>query len=305
MRIEKVVIGMDFSDAAIAAATWVSEAFAPEGQLIFVHALEPEVDRFLPQATYATSLEASVQEAASERSREIARQVAPGRTRIEVQSGRAHDVLHDVAAAVDADLIVVGPHGEHSPRSRWLGTTADRLVRTTRTAVLIAGRPRAGTIKKRIVAGVDASSITASVLAWAAYASTVLDAKVTALYALKPVPSSHALAVARSGATDEVVAAAEAALAIRTEKEWLRGESRIAGIDDARLDCDVLYGDPAEWILETARREDASLVVVGRRDPVPLMPALLGRTLRHVLHEADCPVLVATQRDEALVGDRR
>ena len=134
-------------------------------------------------------------------------------------------------------------------------------------------------------------------LAWAAYASTVLDGKVTALYALKPVSSNHALAIARSGATGEAVAAAEAALAIRTEKEWLRGESRIAGIGEARLDCDVIYGDPADWIVETAGRVNASLIVVGRRDPIALMPALLGHTLRHVLHEADCPVLVVTQRD--------
>ena len=60
MRIERVVIGMDFSDAAIAAATWTAETFAPEAQLIFAHALEPDSDRFLPQATYATSLEASL-----------------------------------------------------------------------------------------------------------------------------------------------------------------------------------------------------------------------------------------------------
>ena len=57
MNIEKIVVGMDFSDAAIAAATWLHEAFAPDARLIFVHALEPDRDRFLPQATYATSLE--------------------------------------------------------------------------------------------------------------------------------------------------------------------------------------------------------------------------------------------------------
>lgn len=293
MNIERVVIGMDFSDSAIAAATWTAEAFAPEAQLIFAHALEPDSDRFLPQATYATSLEASLQEAAAERTREIARRMIDRKTRVEVRDGRAHDVLREVAEQVRADLMVVGPHGEHSPKSRLLGTTADRLVRTAHIPVLIGGQKPVAR-EKRIVAAVDASAMTERVLSWAAYASTTLDARVTALYALKPVATSHALVTARGGATGEVVAAAEAALAIRNEKEWLRRESSEAGIDPTRLDCDVIYGDAAEWIVETAKRENASLIVVGRRDPIALLPSLLGRTLRHVLHEADCAVLVVT-----------
>jgi len=292
MRIERVIIGMDFSDSAIAAATWTAEVFAPDAQLIFAHALEPDSDRFLPQATYATSLEASLHEAAAEHTREIAHLLTTRKKRIEVRDGRAHDVLREVAEHVRADLIVVGPHGEHSPKSRLLGTTADRLVRTAPIPVLIGGRQKPGAREKRIVAAVDASTMTGRVLSWAAYASTTLDARVTALYALKSVATSHAMAAARSGATGEVVAAAEAALAIRNEKEWLRRESSEAGIDPARLDCDVIYGDAAEWIVETATRDNASLVVLGRRDPIGLLPALLGRTLRHVLHEADCAVLV-------------
>lgn len=294
MKIERVVIGMDFSDSAIAATSWTADAFAPEAQLIFAHALEPDADRFLPQATYATSLEASLHEAAAERAREIARLLTTRKTRIEVRDGRAHDVLREVAEQVRADLIVVGPHGEHSPKSRLLGTTADRLVRTAHIPVLIGGREKPGAREKRIVAAVDASAMTGRVLTWAAYASSTLDARITALYALKPVATTHALASARSGATGEVVAAAEAALAIRNEKEWLRRESGEAGIDPTRLDCDVIYGDAAEWVVETAKRDNASLVIVGRRDPIALLPSLLGRTLRHVLHEADCAVLVVT-----------
>ena len=304
MKIEKVVIGMDFSDAAIAAATWVNESFAPDAQLIFAHALEPERDRFLPQATYATSLEASLHEAAAERTREIARLLTARRTRVEVRNGRAHEVLREVASDTHADLLVVGPHGEQSPKSRLLGTTADRLVRTTHIPVLVGGRGRPSAIEKHIVAGVDASSITGSVLAWAAYASTALDAKVTALYALKPVTTSHALAMAQTGATGEVVAAAEAALAIRAEKDWLRRESLLAGVEPERLDCDVIYGDAAEWIVQTAKRENASLIIVGRRDPIAVLPALLGRTLRHVLHDSDCAVLVVTPSEDTILDDR-
>src|SRR5262245_22909887 len=105
MNIEKVVVGMDFSDAAIGAATWVHEAFAMEARLIFVHAQESDRDRFLPQATYPTSIEASLHEAAAERAREIGRLITGRSTRVEVRNGRAHDVIGEIAARERADLI--------------------------------------------------------------------------------------------------------------------------------------------------------------------------------------------------------
>src|SRR4029453_11841367 len=121
MNIEKVVVGLDFSDAAIGAATWVHEAFAPDARLIFVHALESDRDRFLPQATYPTSLEVSLHEAAAERAREIGPLLTAPSTRVEVRSGGAHDVIREIATNERADLIVVGPNGDHSSTSPFLG----------------------------------------------------------------------------------------------------------------------------------------------------------------------------------------
>src|SRR4249919_2996777 len=139
MKIDKVVVGMDFSDVAVDTAKWVATVFAPEAELILAHALEPDLDRFLPAATYATSPDAAVHEAAAERTREIARLVATHRTRVDVRDGRAHDVLREIAVDTGADMIAVGPHGD-APASRLLGTTTDRLIRTTRIPVLVGAR---------------------------------------------------------------------------------------------------------------------------------------------------------------------
>jgi nucleotide-binding universal stress UspA family protein len=300
MNIDKVVIGMDFSDAAIGAATWVHEVFAPQARLILVHALEPDRGRVLPQATYATSLEISLHEAAAERVREIGRLLTGRNTRVEVRTGRAHDVIREIAISERADLMVVGPHGEHSDTSRFLGTTADRLVRTTTIPVLIGGRRRLDDFERRVVVGVDASRITPRVLAWAEHASDALNARVTAVYALKPV-KSHAFAMARTGAGDDMPSGMEAR-AIQGEQDWLRRAGRMAGIDPARLECDALFGDAADSIIETARRQNASLIIVGRRESIGRLPALLGRTLRHVMHEAECALLVVTPADDGVAG---
>jgi len=301
MNIEKVVVGLDFSDAAIGAATWVHESFAPDARLIFVHAMESDRDRSLPQATYPSSLDGSPHDAVVERAREIGRLLTGRSTRVEVRNGPAHDVIGEIAARERADLIVVGPHGDRPGTSRFLGTTADRVVRTTNIPVLIGGRRRADEFDRRVVVGVDASPITSHVLAWAEHASDALSARVTAVYALKPNANSHAFAMAPTNAGNEVTSVAETR-AIQGERDWLHRAGRLAGIDPARLECDALFGDAAESIIETARRQNASLIIVGRRESIGRLPALLGRTLRHVLHEAECALLVIAPTDGRTMG---
>src|SRR5690606_28649106 len=47
-RLEKVVAGIDFSDASVAAVRWTSRWFAPDAELILVHVLDvPKPPAFL------------------------------------------------------------------------------------------------------------------------------------------------------------------------------------------------------------------------------------------------------------------
>jgi hypothetical protein len=70
---------------------------------------------------------------------------------------------------------------------------------------------------------------------------------------------------------------------------------------NARVSVVRAVDDPATVILETAARDQADLIIVGRRAVVAGIPTPLGRTLRHVLHQATCPVLVVTPKEEPLV----
>ncbi len=75
------------------------------------------------------------------------------------------------------------------------------------------------------------------------------------------------------------------ALAVARAKE--------AGVD---AEVDVLEGDPAERILETARLRDVDLIVIGSRGLGAMAGLLLGSVSREVVHHADRPVLIATRR---------
>lgn len=146
------------------------------------------------------------------------------------------------------------------------------------------------------------SPITPSVLAWAPCASEALDAIVTAIHVLQPAARRPAPAMAGPDVGDEGDAA-RLARAIQRNQEWLGHEASAARIDSARLDRTVIYGDAAECILDLAARQRASLVIVGHPDPIAGLPALLGRTVRHSLHEAKCAVLVVTPTTHAIASE--
>lgn len=60
---------------------------------------------------------------------------------LEVRVGDPAQVLADLASALDAELVVLGPHEPRMAFDDLLGTTADRLIRLCAKPCLIANRP--------------------------------------------------------------------------------------------------------------------------------------------------------------------
>jgi nucleotide-binding universal stress UspA family protein len=61
-------------------------------------------------------------------------------------------------------------------------------------------------------------------------------------------------------------------------------------------DYDMLEGDPADRIVDLARRRDVDLIVIGSRGLGAVASVLLGSVSKRVLHESDRPVLVVQER---------
>lgn len=62
----------------------------------------------------------------------------------EVEFGDARSVIHETAAKVNADLIVMGTHGRQGVRRLILGSVAEAVVRTSDCPVLLI---REGTVR--------------------------------------------------------------------------------------------------------------------------------------------------------------
>lgn len=75
---------------------------------------------------------------------------------LELQPGMAASIIPGYAAAIGADLILVGAHGKGFLQRYLLGSTASRLLRTSRQPVLVVKEP-CRTHYRRVMVAVDFS----------------------------------------------------------------------------------------------------------------------------------------------------
>lgn len=295
MLIERVVVGMDFSAPAIAGARWVARHLAPRAELTLVHVIDlPPQPGFLrgPIEKWAV-YEEDVPDYAATRLREVANLVSGREARTVVRSGRAHQELTRAAEDSGADLIVIGPHGDGPHDRRLLGTTADRVVRLSSIPVLIAARV-SDAPPRRVLAPVDGSEITSRVLEYARDVSGSSSAELTLLHVLSNAAYSHIASMAAVTTRDAAAAAAKIDEVMRDEATRWLGSLQGSGARQPRPSARVVFGKAGEEILAVARAEASDLIVIGRSGTGVVRETLLGSTVRTVLHDAPCPVLVVT-----------
>jgi universal stress protein E len=148
-RLRRILVATDLSvDARVALEAAVHLAPADDADLHVVHAV-PEPDQPIEGAP-ATPEEGGMGDAAGPREEaddpaRLARHVEEAGAPVEkvelhLQSGRAFRAIQSVAGEIDADLIVLGRHRPRRAFDGLLGSTAERVVRTTRVPCLLVNR---------------------------------------------------------------------------------------------------------------------------------------------------------------------
>jgi nucleotide-binding universal stress UspA family protein len=304
-RLDRIVIGTDFSEPARAAAEWAVRVLAPNAEVMLVHALDLEAPVSLGDRspTVSDAVLRAAREFAEARLRDTANALARPTARVEVPAGRPPTAIAALAENWGADLIVVGPHGERAPGSNRLGTSAERLIRISPIPVLLATGAN-GRRPRRLLVPVDEVDLTAAVLDWARMLAQrdgaavtlvhVLDPRPHALPSGRPVPGSDAAAAGHGPTTPEDVTSATEA--------WLGNLAReLSG--SVQVDLVVETGRAGEHVLAAARRSSADLIVMGRRGRGRVHPGVLGSTASVVLRETSCPVLVVVDPTDAILDD--
>lgn len=195
---------------------------------------------------------------------EMARTLGEFESTVEVRSGHPAAELRSVAAATDADVLVVGSHGHTPWRDLFLGSVVLDLLRTSRWPVLLlplhtSSPDRGG----GVLLATDGSQSAAGAEQLAYELGQTLGGVATTI-------------LADAAGVDDVTQA----------------EEHLAQVADRVLTPRVEQGPLPETIGRLAQRQAADMIVVGARGRNPLTGLLLGSTAEHLLRTTNRPVLL-------------
>jgi nucleotide-binding universal stress UspA family protein len=288
-----MVAGIDFSPASIAAARWAITSLRTK-DVVLSHALVvPEMHGILADKfPISESLLLNARTGARRRLQDVQRMLNVLDAILDVREGRPADVIADVARAHDADLIVVGKHGESGEHRGYTGRTADQLVRSAPASIIVAN----GILEskpQRLIVPITYSSITPYIVEWTRRLQAQCDASVTALHVVGSAVLSHVLSMSRIRNGEPPTADEIDDIFLEDRDRWSK-EFIEAGIPADRVTSRVVFGEVSESVIAAAARENADMIIMGSHAG-PLRRLLLGSAASAVLRNADIPVFIVTE----------
>jgi nucleotide-binding universal stress UspA family protein len=289
---DTIVVGIDDSTPSRQALAWtVVQARAEQRAITLVHALpattpallDPSADN--PRQAHERSIRAKGQEVL-DRARDEAHQLAPDVT--------VHQVflLEDprralVEVSETASLLVLGSRGRGHLAGLLLGSTAGAVVRHARSPVVVhrtprPGTPDAGTERRGIAVGADASADSLPVLEFAYRHASLRGLPLTVVHSFWYFQQP---AAAAEGA---------AALATSTEEQRDTLAESLAGFaekyPDVEVHTEIEQGMPERYLLRIADR--MNLLVVGAHHGSRARQFMFGSVSVWLVEHASCPVAV-------------
>jgi nucleotide-binding universal stress UspA family protein len=285
VNLRSILSPVDFSDPSRRALRWAAAFAARFGSRLTVVSV---VDPLLAEAA-KVRLGRDLAKQETEPLREFVAstlsKAAPAQTAFRTAIGDAASSILEVAAAEQADLIVMGTQGLGGIRKWLLGSTTERVLRRTKTSVLAVpfggeSAPDAGVVS-HILAATDFSDASVAAAKLAADLARVFSAKLTLTHIVEPlaVPPQLVPLVEES---DEVRVGAA-----RTELHALA--EKVCG---SQCDEVVAVGRPADTVGSIVEDRRAQLIVMGLASEQGAFSQRPGSIAYRVLSSTSVPVLV-------------
>ncbi|MCR6688127.1 universal stress protein [Cellulomonas sp.] len=303
-RDDVVLVGVDGSAASLFALDWAAAEAVRRGwalHLVCAYAL-PSFAAASLDGGYAALDDTAIQEGAAAVLAEASGRVAGCGVPVtaKVHTGDAAGVLVELSR--EARLVVVGTRGRGGFADRLLGTVSSALPAHAHCPTVVvplrdaqghrlpddAELPHVRPVE-RIVVGVDGSPQAERALRFAVDEAIAWGASLTAVSGV-PVGSMTGVLAWLPAAVDheQVLSDVTEGLNVVVDRV-LEGKQ----LEVRRF---ALDGTGAELLTEFSAATD--LLVMGSRGRGGFAGLLLGSTSQAVLHHADCPVMVVTQRCE-------
>jgi nucleotide-binding universal stress UspA family protein len=298
----RVVVGVDFSEASLAAARWVASDFAPDAEIVLVHVVAtPALPSYVPTELRPSSDGLiAVPPALYGGLRGLADLIRKGRCRVRLPAGRPAEALVQTAQDVGADLICVGRGRRRRGGARFGATTSQRVLARSHLPTLIVPPVRL-TVPSLVLAAVDDRTGGRRVFDVAGGIAGAHEAHVECLHVIEKELLDFIAGQEPFHATDDARPYGEwaspdgaGAWLRRRAHDWVVAEMQDAETGRHGASLSVQLGDAGHQILRHAGVTQADLIVMGRggTDTGSGQPvALVGSTARMVAWAAPCPTL--------------
>jgi nucleotide-binding universal stress UspA family protein len=269
-------------------------------RLVLVHQSPPApIDR--AAARLAHQVELSVRRAERDYLREVQAKLAPsapkGRVRGVTLTGSVAEMLAKYVAELGVDLVVMATHGRGGFQRAWLGSVADRLVRTLEIPVLLVRAGGDAPVEPRppgtVLVPLDGSPLAEDALGPAVTLARLLDAEVRLVQVVRPAM----LATEASYQLPTIYDEATTAIFRREAQDYLDDMAERVRAAGLRATAYAVLGwSAAETLLELARPAQIGLVAIATHGRSGLRRAALGSVADKLVRGASVPVLVCRPR---------
>lgn len=280
----RLLVGTDFSrGAGLALSRAAILPLTKEVEILLIHVTRPEgAERHHAQAMKEAKRQLDAA-AKTLRQQAAAAGVRPSIT-TELCEGQPHVELIRRSRALEAELILIGHHGQRRVRELLLGNTAHQVIRHGDVPVLIVNAPAKGAYKRPVLAS-DLGD------------TSVQMAELTARVAPNvPVPVVHAYDLPFSGLIPAGTRARPSEFHREVRDEAAKALDHFVGElpgGTTRWIPVLKWGDARAELQEELGTRRADLAVLGTHGRTGLAHALMGSTVEWIASVAKCDVLVA------------
>ena len=292
-HLKNILVGIDYSTPSDSGLREAARIASWDGaRLTAIHVVDAEVLRDLERSVDLDR--ASVFAVGKKRLEDHIGEVVGGVQPVaaELVAGHPFEEFALAADRVDADLVVLGSHGNTPATPNRVGILAERCIRKLKHNVLVVRGHQSEPFRK-VLACVDYSANSKKAARQAIHIAQQDGAQLEFLHVRQPVSETLVHPDFYSGTPVPLLPNFDTDLAGRAEQElgeFARGLVAEAG--EVSYDVTLLQQFNArEAIVDHVNQSGADIVVLGTRGHTTLRNLLLGSTAEKIIHDSRCSAL--------------
>ncbi len=277
---KNILLATDLSDLSIKAILHIGPLIKKlQGQLSLIYVVKSYFSDWISSH--------EVQRVAEQRLRHYLQRLNEDGTQtgnVIIEVGNVADQVLAAADGMDADIIIIGAEEKSALQRVVFGASAEAIVRQARQIVWIHKADSFKGIQK-IICGVDFSPSSKGAFEKALSMAQNFEASLEVLHVIH-VPNVEAIGLSKNIGEEKI-------LAYKAQKtDELDAFVSDYNTDGTTIKKHVLWGNPAQVILNYAEDDDTDLIVLGEKGEGQIKRMIMGSTTEKVMRSTNCSLLI-------------